>query len=66
MLDFKKPLGGMAVWVTFRQPYSLEKLSGSLSRQGIYMNDGSRYNIDGLAPNSLRIGFASMNEVEMR
>jgi GntR family transcriptional regulator/MocR family aminotransferase len=66
MLDFKKPLGGMAVWVTFKQPYLLEKLSARLSRQGIYMNDGSRYNMDGLAPNSLRIGFASLNEVEMR
>jgi GntR family transcriptional regulator/MocR family aminotransferase len=66
IVEFMKPLGGMAVWVTFKPAYSLGRLSSSLSHQGIYMNDGSRYNIDGMAPSSLRIGFASMNEVEMR
>jgi GntR family transcriptional regulator/MocR family aminotransferase len=66
MVAFLKPLGGMAIWITFNQRYSLPELSRSLAIEGIYMNDGSRYNTDNLTPNSLRLGFASMNEKEMR
>lgn len=66
MVRFNKPSGGMAVWVTFDSRYPLPELSEKLALQGIYMNDGSRYETNGLAPNSLRIGFASMNEKEMK
>jgi len=66
MVHFNKPLGGMAIWTTFDQRYPLVELSRKLAIQGIYMNDGSRYDTGGIAPNSLRIGFASMNEKEMK
>jgi len=66
MIEFKKPLGGMAIWTTFNQKYPLAELSRKLAIQGIYMNDGSRYDTGKIAPNSLRIGFASMNEKEMK
>jgi GntR family transcriptional regulator/MocR family aminotransferase len=64
---FNKPSGGMAIWITFDQKYPLPELSKKLAIQGIYMNDGSQYDDTGeVAPNSLRIGFASMNEKEMK
>lgn len=66
MVKFNKPLGGMAIWTTFNDPYKLSELSRKLDVQGIYLNDGSRYNTAGIVLNSLRIGFASMNEKEMR
>lgn len=56
----------MAIWITFNQKYPLIALSRKLAVQGIYMNDGTWYNTNGIAPNSLRIGFASMNEIEMK
>lgn len=66
MVSFNKPLGDMAIWITFKQKYSLTDLSKKLASHSIYMNDGSRYNREGNAPNSLMIGFASMNEKEMK
>ena len=65
MIRFNKPLGGMAIWATFDQKYPLTELSGKLAMQGIYMNDGSRYDNGKITTNSLRVGFASMNEKEM-
>jgi GntR family transcriptional regulator/MocR family aminotransferase len=65
-VSFNKPPGGMAVWITFDEKYPLAELSRRLALQGIYMNDGSHYNTGGVAPNSLRMGFASMNEKEMK
>ncbi|EDM37988.1 transcriptional regulator, GntR family protein [Pedobacter sp. BAL39] len=66
MVKFIKPIGGMAIWTSFNDRYQLRELSRKLGIQGIYMNDGSRYDTTGIAPNSLRIGFASMNEKEMK
>ncbi len=66
MVRFNKPLGGMAIWITFDQRYPLPELSKKLAIQGIYMNDGIQYDTGEIAPNSLRIGFASMNEKEMK
>lgn len=66
MVKFKKPLGGMAIWATFQEKYKLAELSGKLAVRGIYLNDGKRYDNDTTSLNSLRIGFASMNEREMR
>jgi GntR family transcriptional regulator/MocR family aminotransferase len=65
MLHFSKPLGGMAIWTTFNDKYSLASISKKIARDGIYMNDGSLYNSQGIEGNSLRLGFASMNESEM-
>jgi GntR family transcriptional regulator/MocR family aminotransferase len=64
MVQFTKPLGGMAIWTTFNDNYRLSELSSKLGVRGIYLNDGSRYNSPSIALNSLRIGFASMNEKE--
>ncbi|WP_234997828.1 PLP-dependent aminotransferase family protein [Mucilaginibacter sp. OK098] len=66
MVTFTKPHGGMAIWTSFNRKYSLVELSSQLAKQGIYMNDGSRYAVGDTAGNSLRIGFASMNEKEMK
>ncbi|PWG81944.1 aminotransferase-like domain-containing protein [Pararcticibacter amylolyticus] len=61
---FVSPQGGMAVWVTFPEGYSLPQLSKRLAGKGIYMNEGSlyRYSPD---INGARLGFASLNPDEM-
>lgn len=66
MVTFNKPLGGMAVWTRFDDRYQLSELSRKMDFRGIYLNDGSRYDSPGVKLNSLRLGFASMNEKEMR
>jgi len=66
MVKFTKPLGGMAIWITFDNHYELSELSRKLRVNGIYLNDGSRYDPPGKKLNSLRIGFASINEKEIR
>jgi GntR family transcriptional regulator/MocR family aminotransferase len=65
MIRFSKPLGGMAIWATFNHRYKLSEVSRRLSVHGIYLNDGSLYATSGMPNNSLRIGFASMNEKEI-
>lgn len=65
IVDFSKPSGGMAVWVKFNESYPLPHVSHKLSLQGIYLNDGSLYNSSDTNYNSLRMGFASLNNSEM-
>jgi len=64
-ISFKKPQGGMAVWVRFDKKYSLPKISAIAATKGLWMKDGSFYNSSAINYNSLRIGFASLDRTEM-
>ena len=64
VLQFKTPLGGMAVWGTFDNDYSIPELVKRLASKGIHMNDGSVYRYS-TKINGVRLGFASLNDDEM-
>lgn len=64
-LSFEKPSGGMALWVRFNKKYFLPSVAQQASPLGLFINDGSFYNSGGVNYNSLRMGFASLNEKEM-
>ncbi|WP_439879670.1 PLP-dependent aminotransferase family protein [Pontibacter sp. MBLB2868] len=64
-LDFKEPEGGMAVWVTFKEAYPLPEVTARCKAKGLYLSSGHGYNTPSGNTNACRLGFASMNEMEM-
>lgn len=65
-ISFSLPTGGMAVWVRFSSAVDLIKMSKTAAAKGLYISDGRNYSFDGPRLNGLRMGFASLNEKEMK
>jgi GntR family transcriptional regulator/MocR family aminotransferase len=65
-ISYSIPTGGMAVWVKFSSSVDLIKMSKHSAAKGLYISNGGNYSFDGPRLNSLRLGFASFNEKEMR
>lgn len=65
-VSFNKPGGGMSVWVRFDKRYNLKKVSEKAASLGLFMRDGSAYNSPDKNLNALRMGFASLNEKEIK
>ncbi|WP_210519949.1 MocR-like pyridoxine biosynthesis transcription factor PdxR [Hymenobacter terricola] len=65
-VSFQKPNGGLAVWVRFAPPLSLPAVAARARQLGLYVNDGSFYDAGRAPQNALRLGFASLNETELR
>jgi GntR family transcriptional regulator/MocR family aminotransferase len=66
VVSFTKPAGGMACWAQFNKKYSLPVIARRASAKGMYIADGLFYNTGNVEYNSLRMGFASLNEEEMK
>jgi len=65
-ISFKEPDGGMAVWVTFNRRFKLTDIAAKAAAVGIKMSDGSLYDRVPNGLNALRMGYASLNEKEMK
>lgn len=65
-LDFKEPEGGMAIWVIFKKKFRLPKVAGLCKERNLYISDGQVYNPPGKHLNACRLGFAHMNEEEIK
>lgn len=65
-IQFKTPSGGLAFWARFDQRFPLPEVSSMAAREGLQISDGLYYNSEKSNYNGLRMGFASMNEKEMR
>ena len=65
-VEFKKPDGGLAVWTKFDEKINLTKLSEATAAKNLYITDSKRYDPIGKELNCTRLGFASMNEKEMK
>jgi GntR family transcriptional regulator/MocR family aminotransferase len=61
LISFEKPQAGLAVYVTFKEQFPMEKFIRQLSAHGLYFHEGVRAT-DG---RSLRIGFASLSIQEV-
>jgi GntR family transcriptional regulator/MocR family aminotransferase len=59
-ISFKKPDGGMMVWVTFLK-HKLPFVASQASRKGLLINDGMDYDTKTKKYNSVGLGFASLN-----
>jgi GntR family transcriptional regulator/MocR family aminotransferase len=56
----------MACWVKFNNKLLLPVIAQKVSAKGLFMSDGSYYNSGTINYNALRMGFASLNEAEMK
>jgi GntR family transcriptional regulator/MocR family aminotransferase len=65
VVRYKRPSGGMAIWVSLDKRYPLEDISGRAIRKGLYMSNGKMYNTHTTDYNSFRFGFASLTEEEL-
>ena len=65
-VKFRVPLGGMAIWVNFQMKFPLSQVAKKASGQSLFISDGRFYNTGSEDYNSLRMGFASLNENEIR
>lgn len=65
-LKFQKPSGGMAIWAEVMPPYKLSEISDAALKKRLYITKGDKYNLPGKEPNHLRLGFAGLNENEIK
>ncbi|MEL6923469.1 MAG: PLP-dependent aminotransferase family protein [Bacteroidota bacterium] len=65
-IQFEKPAGGMAIWARFDPGIDLVRLSPKLKQQGVFLSNGLHYNPDNQQLNATRMGFARMNQGEMK
>jgi GntR family transcriptional regulator/MocR family aminotransferase len=65
VVRYKRPSGGMAIWVSLDKRYPLADISGRAIRKGLYMSNGKMYNTHTTDYNSFRFGFASLTEEEL-
>ena len=65
-VSFTKPSGGMSVWVQFAKKYNLKEIASKAAAMGLFMSDETAYNTCTINYNAIRMGFASLNEKEIR
>jgi len=65
-LAFERPAGGLAIWARFTPTASLPAVAARAQQLGLYINDGSFYRGAQPDSNATRLGFASLNEEELR
>lgn len=63
---FQRPSGGMAIWAEILAPFDLTELSEAAFNKRLYIAKGDKYSLLGKRPNHLRIGFAGLNENEIK
>lgn len=63
-LDFISPTGGMAVWLTLKEPYTWSKVSKMGVKFGIDFGEWERYDYGKQNHQSIRMGFANYTKDE--
>jgi len=64
--QFDIPKGGMAVWVQLNKKYSWKSVAKIAIQYELEIPNWQRYDMNGEGHNSIRIGFASYNEEEIK
>jgi len=64
--SFAKPKGGMAVWLTLNKKYTWEQVSSVARTYKLEIGDTTRYDLAKTNHNSIRMGFATFNEDELK
>ena len=66
IVDFKVPKGGLAVWVEFDERYPIEQIQANALKLGLRLPKSIFKDIKNQKINAIRLGFASLEEAEMR
>ncbi|MBP2832651.1 PLP-dependent aminotransferase family protein [Aquimarina sp. U1-2] len=65
--DFEIPKGGMAVWIRLNKKYNWDDVVIQCKKQSVELNpEWKRYDNDCSGHNGIRLGFASLNESEIK
>jgi GntR family transcriptional regulator/MocR family aminotransferase len=64
-VSFDIPEGGLAVWTLFNKEINMKEMSQRAFKKGLLIGDGSFYHNEVSNPNGLRLGFASLTELEI-
>jgi GntR family transcriptional regulator/MocR family aminotransferase len=64
--EFTLPLGGLAVWVNFAQQIDVAALAAAALRLGLEITPGQRFATNGMVTNGARLGFAGLDDQEMK
>lgn len=65
IIEFEIPEGGLAVWSVFDAGTDLVHLSEKALKNGLYIDNGLFYKNESFDTNSIRMGFASLDEREI-
>ncbi|OXG09188.1 GntR family transcriptional regulator/MocR family aminotransferase [Flavobacterium araucananum] len=65
VIQFEIPDGGLAVWTVFDKSIDLIRLSQNTLKNGLYIDDTNFYKNESFDTNSMRMGFASLDENEI-
>lgn len=65
-ISFNVPKGGLAVWVYFDKQISLPLLREKAMKKGLLISRSVFQSSEGAAINAIRMGFASLNDEEMK
>jgi len=64
LLRFKRPPGGMAIWADVAPELDVEAWQTAASGRGVYFQIGRQFAVDGAPVQSVRFGFAFLDEKE--
>lgn len=64
-IAFKKPEGGLAYWITFKENRDTGVLAAKLLAKGVAVIPTEAFSFDGSSLNALRLGYASLTKDEM-
>jgi GntR family transcriptional regulator/MocR family aminotransferase len=65
LVEFKKPQGGMALWLKFNENYQLANIINKASTLGLQLVGMPYFKGSDLTYDGIRFGFASLNEQEL-
>lgn len=65
-VDFDPPKGGLAYWLRFRQPVDMEALARHALEEKVKFSQGSEYSPDKSDVQAVRLGFANLNQTELK
>jgi DNA-binding transcriptional MocR family regulator len=65
-VNFKKPQGGMAIWLKFNEDYPLATVIAKAESAGLLLLGAAYYSGENEKINGLRFGFASLKEKEIQ
>jgi GntR family transcriptional regulator/MocR family aminotransferase len=66
LLSFDVPAGGIAIWVGVRSDISVDEWAARALQRGVAFQTGRSFTFDGGAKPFARLGFAALDESELR
>ena len=65
-INVREPEGGLALWVRFDDEIDVDRMVGTALEHGLVVRSGRQFSPMNQAENALRLGFASLNQEEIR